>query len=228
VTFGIEGRNPWKRSQALPEAIKNNQNCQLEFGRVKRAIPNNWKKILKGEDIEPIRQNTHVENNPQMYISHNKIKIKDQDILLQKLKSKDLYFHIFYPQKQANSTRTWQDRFQVHLDWPTIFKNYNDSIKERKRKSFHWKCLHRAIYSETRLQAMGRSDGMCKICKEKEETTCHLFYECKIASEVWKDLNSCIINVTNCLIELEITDVLFGLQSYEEKCLQQFIDFYHL
>ena len=51
---------------------------------------------------------------------------------------------------------------------------------------FHWKIIQRAIYSESRLQKMKRSDGKCILCKNEIETICHLLFECDKIAPLWK------------------------------------------
>jgi hypothetical protein len=45
---------------------------------------------------------------------------------------------------------------------------------------FQWKCLHIIVYSEYRLQKMGKSNGKyickCHLCKNEIESLIHLFY----------------------------------------------------
>ena len=66
----------------------------------------------------------------------------------------------------------WKKIFDKNLEIKDVFDSCNfHTIHNRKCSDFHWKTVHRAIYSEKRLQQMKRSDGKCKICKTEDETT---------------------------------------------------------
>ena len=43
----------------------------------------------------------------------------------------------------------------------------NAEIFERKSSNFHYKMLHRSVYSEVRLKKMNKSNGICKVCLKK-------------------------------------------------------------
>ena len=52
---------------------------------------------------------------------------------------------------------------------------------------FNWKLFHGQVNAETKLKAMGFSDGFCKICKIEQENTEHIFI-CKDIENFWSKL----------------------------------------
>ena len=63
------------------------------------------------------------------------------------------------------------------VDLPDVILS-DHIVFNRKSFDFHFKYNHRAVYTESRLKQMGRSDGNCKLCKTKTEDLCHLLFEC--------------------------------------------------
>ena len=53
---------------------------------------------------------------------------------------------------------------------------------------FQWKCLHNIVYSEYRLQKMGKSNGQCHFCNNELEFLMHLFYRCHKIKHVLDEL----------------------------------------
>ena len=62
-----------------------------------------------------------------------------------------------------------------------------NKLCERKALDFNWKLFHGQVNAETKLKAMGFSDGFCKICKIEQENTEHIFI-CKDIENFWSKL----------------------------------------
>ena len=88
---------------------------------------------------------------------------------------------------------------------------------------FSWKCIHRAVYTETKLFKMNKSSGICKLCMSDRETICHLIYECSKVNDVWKKIEELIINVTKTEVELIKRNILFNFK--DETPLDIFCNF---
>ena len=58
---------------------------------------------------------------------------------------------------------------------------------------FQWKCINFIIYTESRLQKMGKSNGFCHFCKNNTETLQHLFFQCLKIKSIIEELNTIII-----------------------------------
>jgi hypothetical protein len=74
-------------------------------------------------------------------------------------------------------------RLHVHCYKPRSSIKCKQSIIQ-----FQWKCLHNIVYSEYRLQKMGKSNGRCHFCKNEIESLMHLFYRCHKIKHVLDEL----------------------------------------
>ena len=81
----------------------------------------------------------------------------------------------------------------------------------RKCMNFHWKVIHRAIYSETRLQKMKRSNNICKLCGIQPQNPRHLLYECSKVSGVWRAIENMQSDIIKENIKITLEYVIFGL-----------------
>ena len=79
----------------------------------------------------------------------------------------------------------WQQVSETEINWELVWDTLNDSMQGRKQKDFPWKCIHKAIYTETRLNKMNSSDGNCILCKDNPKKLQHLLYDCKTIRNLW-------------------------------------------
>ena len=206
------------------EPLHNYGNWETEYARIKRAIPQMWLKTLKNKETENRDLNLLI-NTKSITVTHDTIQVNGKVTEQKKFRSKDLYYHLLYPQKTPNCITAWNNIIQNDLNWKAIFKAQSKSMQDRKRRDFHWKVLHRAIYTESRLHKMGKSDGLCKICSLEAETTCHLLFECVNANSMWHNLSRKIQNNCNCIYDFNLEDVIFGIQGVHENNFKTFVDF---
>ena len=59
---------------------------------------------------------------------------------------------------------------------------------------------------------MNRSDGMCRICMNNEETLTHLFHDCHHISLMWNCIIYNIELIVSTQIDLKIRDIIFGMK----------------
>ena len=74
------------------------------------------------------------------------------------------------------------------MDWKQIWQNITRLNHNRKIKQFQWKCVHNIIFTERKLQRIGRSNGKCKICNSNEEDQKHLFIGCRYTIRIWEEI----------------------------------------
>ena len=190
---------------------------------IKNAIPNDWKKILKNENT--LSYNDEMQKNTVILeIKDCSIFINGNEILLRNLQSRDIYFSLLYPQKYPSCVTAWENIMQKKQNWAKIFINLTDSIQLNKRKEFHWKCLHRAVFTEMRLKCMKRSDGICVLCESDDETTCHLLFECPCINKVWDNLAKIISDQTTYKSVIDLEDVLFNVKERENEGLNELLN----
>ena len=89
----------------------------------------------------------------------------------------------------------WETYFNETFNWRKVWKLSLDLPCSNKEKQFHWKIIHNALFTESKLQFMGMSNGSCHFFKTDSETLQHLFYQCRITQNF-------ILKVENALIIL--------------------------
>ena len=195
-----ETLSTWENNQTIFTKLKNKRNWISEFAQIKNAIPTHWKNILTNLPPEKAPENNMIKNPQPLYISGHQIFIENVEIPIEKLKSRNLYFHNLYPRSTPTCCSAWEKNFENKIDWKHIFERVHSTIHIPKIKAFHYKCIHRAIYTECRLKKMKKSDGCCVVCKKADESTCHMFYDCENIVEFWNNLE--IFIHVNLLIKL--------------------------
>ena len=206
----------WKSGIDIFNKLIDKRNWMVEYERIKNAIPKSWIQKLKyGTNIN--EESKLLINNEMLTIHHDKITRKGKEICLKKVKFKELYFNCLYPANQPKCIIKWQNILGHNVDWKRVCTNLKHSIQGRKQKEFHYKCLHRSIYSEMRLKLMNKSNGVCKLCVSFDETTCHMLYICPSIQQIWLLLEAKIFELTNIRINITVEIVIFGYYENEEK-----------
>lgn len=162
--------------------------------------------------------------NPQkLKIKGLTIKQNDSDIDYKKLQTKSIYYHCLYPTSKPNCIETWEHEFG-ECNWKKIWKIVNNPISHNKKKQLHWKSVHRAIYSETRLERMGKSNGVCTLCKIQDENILHLFVTCTKIKHVWSQIGLWLSDLVNEPIVLNDQVKCFGMWKEELKEVNHIIN----
>ena len=211
--------NKWVNGIYIFNKLKNKTNWMAEFEKIKKAFPRKWIEILKGESDE-VKENTfYFQNSKSTTITDTKITIDKKEIPVGKLKSKEIYYHCLYPVRKPKCIESWENIFQEKIDWENVCSKMNNAIQGRKQKQFHWKTIHRALYSESKLAQMGKSDGRCKLCNQNIENISHLLFDCPKINGIWIEIENTISDLVQQQITINIKDVIFGFQRHdlEEK-----------
>ena len=152
-----------------------------------------------------------------MKIKQTKIMLNGKEIDNSNLKHREIYFHCLYPQKMPKCYQYWKDILGKETSTKNMYQIISKTIQGNKQKDFHWKCFHRAVYSETRLQQMGKSNGTCKLCNISLETTCHLLYHCQCINYVWRLIEGKVTEMLNVIIDINLCSVIYGIKQGESK-----------
>ena len=207
--------NSWLPGEEIYNTLTNKRNWIGEYNKLKSCIPVAWKALLC--DNNAIRENLHLNNTKSVFFSHSGLFVKDKQISFKKMKEKEIYYACLYPIKHPSSVEAWSKIFGKIFTVKEIFTYCENPIINKKALDFHYKCLHRATYSEMRLKQMKKSNGKCKLCEIEDETTCHLLAECKLIKPVWTKLQTLLTNVTSYEHLINTENVIFGIRGYEKK-----------
>ena len=123
----------------------------------------------------------------------------------------------------------WETYFNETFNWRKVLKLSLDLLCSNKEKQFHWRIIQNALFTESKLQLMGMSNGSCHFCKTDCETLHHLFYQCGITQnfilKVENALNILIRNKLNvAATKIQLKHLILGFLHADQN-IQTLINF---
>ena len=111
--------------------------------------------------------------------------------------------------------------------WEVVWKNLNLLSCKQKIIQLQWKCIHFIVYTESRLQKMGTSNGLGPFCKNNTETLQHLFFQCLKIKPIIEKLNTMIIAVCDQTYVLNEENIMLGIYLYDKHNIKEvlFVNF---
>ena len=88
----------------------------------------------------------------------------------------------------------WELIYNKKVMWEIVWINLNLLSCKQKIFQFQWKCIHFIVYTESRLQKMGKSNGLCHFCNNNTETLQHLFFQCLKIKPIIEELNTILLH----------------------------------
>ena len=162
---------------------------------------------MQGEGHET--ENSLLQNTQKLVMSTSEIRFNNKVIDVKKLKQKEIYYSCLYPTQKPSCLEAWSRVFQHEILINEI-KRIKKPLFCKKAFNFHWKTLHHAIYTETRLQKMSKSNGVCKLCENENETICHMLMECEKVQNVWEQIEHLLSQLLQTNVNLSLKDIVFG------------------
>ena len=225
-----DNMNDWKEGNVIFNQLNVKRNWISEYNKIKSCIPQNWKQILR--DAHDGERQAKLTNPRELFLSPQFIMINEEEVDFQKLKQKDLFLACLYPTEHPKCIGVWNQIMDDELNINDVFLKMNVNLLNRKCADLHWKLLHGAVFSKKRLQAMHKSDGVCKVCKTNDETLIHLFYECNSANVCWTSVENLMFIVIGKPVLLDLKAVIFGiprdhdvLDKHEIDCCNLFVTY---
>ena len=123
--------------------------------------------------------------------------------------------------QEHNSVKKWNDKFD-DLHWNDIYYKCFKTSKDTKLKWFQLRLLYRILPTNRYLKLMNiKEQDTCNFCGEHRETIEHLFWDCNIVTDFWKDLYDRFIKDLPHTQSLHLSKqlILFGVKSnvYTDK-----------
>ena len=199
----------FKNGIEIVNKLVKKSNWIAEYQIIKKAIPKSWKDTLKSNINIPASDN-FLHNPDHLVIDDTKVQLNFKTINPIKLKLKQIYTQCLYPVQIPKCVTSWSGIFAIDITWSDVFTRLATLTYGRKQVEFHWKTVHRAVFTESRLQQMNRSDGICKICKSTRETTIHLLKDCTKLFYVWAQIEKKIAGILKTNYSLSLSDVIFA------------------
>jgi len=126
-----------------------------------------------------------------------------------------IYKNLIYPAEFPKAHLYWQEKFGIEIDWILMSNAFNNKVTERKIVEFRWKCLFGAVNTETRLKKWGKSNGVCKLCTEEQETLDHLLFKCSRTKSVWDKMQGLIQGLIMHTWEINCVHISLGVMDNE-------------
>ena len=100
------------------------------------------------------------------------------------------------------------------INWKAIYENnYFSTTDETKLRSFQIRLNLRSVVTNIQLAGFDIVDSeLCTFCLQHLETYNHLFLNCKIVENFWKDIEDWILTKLRLNIALSSVNKLFGFQ----------------
>ena len=153
---------------------------------------------------------------------HIKLRLKDQEVLIDKAASKDIYGEIRFkdentPTAQAKYTELYPSEC---LEWNEIYNLPFKVLNDTKSREFQYKILNRYLTTNAFLYKIGLiASPLCAFCGAESESLEHLLITCLFTSDFWLDFICWCRDVNIVLDGLCNIDKLFGIWNREEDFL---------
>ena len=179
----------------------------LEWYGIIQSIPSNWKESILGNPTNREGFNSVLRDGETIIINNVAMEIKT-------IKTRHIYKHLIGRKvKEPSSKSHFNRNFDLEEDFPLDKVHtlpYNTTIESTTRV-FQYKILNNILYLNKRLRRMKLAESpLCSLCKLYPETISHLFFECKVSSQLWKEIQGEFYPYL-VLPNLDIKLILFGI-----------------
>ena len=166
------------------------ENMYFRWRQIIGSIPGPWKRI--------IQEDQGVSINKGVYNQHF-LRVTRQ-LTLDRMTSKELYnIMITKLFVRPKSEITLQNLLNIqHFNWSKIYNLTGEITIDTYSRMFNFKLNHNILYLNKSLTRMGiLNNSLCSFCNIYEETPLHIFYECNVTVQMWRDLQFHYKNIIN-------------------------------
>ena len=178
-------------------------NIYYKWRQLISAIPSQWKNLIKNS-----------ENIPEPYFHLNYV---SRIIPVESLSSKMIYGMLIHKIKEKSSSEiTIQNKINDHnINWPYIYNFAWQTSIDSYSRTFQFKCLHNILFLNERLFKLKHSNTqLCSFCNLAPENMIHLFSECHITKELWRQIQTSLPEIQ--LADLTPGSAFFGLNPLDD------------
>ena len=163
-----------------------------------RAMPNNWKNIMRGESKQ--------------------LNLALPPVLLWLLKDQKGTKNIrrVWSIKHNNNIPIGQEKWSLELDnepiidWNKVYMIPKTCRLNARVTYFQYQINHRSLVTNKKLQQFGiRDNNLCDRC-DSIETISHLLFECQYSQHIWEGISEWLNNIINSEIYMDKGSVLLG------------------
>ena len=176
------------------------QKYYFSWMQLVNAIPKEWKKEIN-------RANVNMDLNT--IIEHHIIQ-KSRIVALEKLNSKEIYWHLIVSLKIKPTSQVYFDNIFPGLNWCKIYLMPRRVTVNTNLRCFQYKILNNFLFLNKKLFLFGKvTSPRCSFCNTHDETTVHLFSTCVNTQALWLELKSFLSDDFN-LPSLTPQTAIFG------------------
>jgi len=105
----------------------------------------------------------------------------------------------------------WEDYFNIPVMWKKVYSlTYKISIDSHMRM-FQYKLLFKYLTTNQVLHRWGLIESpLCSLCKEEEESSIHLFWDCRFAALFWQQVEEWYFSHTGDHLHVSLCNVILG------------------
>ena len=150
------GRNKWKTGAEICNRLIVKRNWIAEYQKLKDCIPLEWKYKLCDEFVT-ITKDDYLLTIENIHVDHLNVHMNGVNVDYKKIRQKELYYLCLYPCKKPICIESWKAILQEPLCIEDVFNILKHPLYNKKSLDFHWKVLHRCIFTEHKLKLMGKN-----------------------------------------------------------------------
>ena len=118
---------------------------------------------------------------------------------------------------EKKSEQKWEDQFQ-NIKWKLVYTTYIRSTISSKLRNFQYKFLTRIIPTNKWLYKCKLvSSSLCDFCNMYTDSLNHLFWECHVIQQFWRDLQI-FLATKHINIDFSYEMISFGILDKIHSC----------
>ena len=157
----------------------------LEWYGIIQSIPSNWKESILGTPTNPEVYASVSRNSETVIINNVAMEIRT-------IKTRRIHMPLIGRKVKEPSSKFYLNRnFDLEEDfpWDKLYILPYNTTTESTARVFQYKILNNILYLNKRLHRMKLAESpLCGLCKLYPETISHLFFKCKVSSQLWKEI----------------------------------------
>ena len=204
----ILNSNGTTKSKELIETTNDSKLSILKYNALKRAIPKEWKTILKTQETIPINENNINRTCTPL------IRISNIWKTIESVTSKNIYIKTILGNIQPPTVvDTWINiyPFLEVVEWPNIFTLASKITGEPYLQSLQYKVINRILNCNDKLYKWKIvQTPLCNSCKVNDTIEHHLF-SCRDSKKLWDGIENWLRDNLSIGYKLTECEILFGI-----------------
>ena len=174
--------------------------------QIVKSIPKKWKDIISRDSQgEEIFKNQHLNFNARI-------------LPLEKLTSKQIYIVFMHKLviKPTSQSKIIEKIGHSDFNWAEVYLLGRFSAIDTFSRNFHFRNTHNIIFLNEKLFKCNlHTSPLCSFCHLQNENIAHLFFQCKIRINLWKQLQEYLKKFNIELPNLTIESAFLGFPNFD-------------